>query len=153
VSTALTLALAALCFWQWQRESTLAAELGKSRDALVREETLAKNETARADAATARQLEALARAEELNRAREAERAELETLRRTAAERDALAAALGEAKALIRQANENTAKSNENARTASETITRLTAERDDLARRLNERTEAYNALVKRLEAER
>lgn len=152
VSTVLTLALAALCFWQWQKESNLMASLRQTRGALVRAEALAKEETSRADAAMTRHLEALARAEELNRAREVERAELETLRRAAAERDAFAAKLGEAKALIRQANENTAKANENARTATATITRLTAERDDLARRLNERTEAYNALVKRLEAQ-
>jgi hypothetical protein len=153
LSTVLTLGLAALCFWQWQKESTLANDLRQTRGALAVAETRARDETARADAATTRHLEALARAEELNRAREADRAELESLRKTAAERDALAAALEEAKALIRQANENTAKANENGRLASETITRLTAERDDLVRRLNERTEAYNALVKRLEAER
>lgn len=151
VSTVLTLALAGLCFWQWQKESNLTNELRQTRWALARAQAQAKDETARADAATTRHLEALARAEELNRARESERAELETLRRTAAERDALATALEEAKALIKQANEHTAKANENARTASETITRLTAERDDLARRLNERTEAYNALVKRVES--
>ena len=153
VSTVLTLALAGLCLWQWQKESNLTNELRQTQGDLARAESMAREETSRADAATARHLQTLARAEELNRARESERAELETLRRTAAERDALAAALEEAKALIKQANENTAKANENGRLASETITRLTAERDDLVRRLNERTEAYNTLVKRVEAER
>lgn len=148
LTTLLTLALAALCFWQWQRESSLAADLRQTRDALARAESLARTESARADSATARHIEAAARAEEARRAGQSEREELERLRRTAADRDALAAALEQANARILQANENIDKGNASARAAAGTIQRLAAERDDLARRLNERTEAYNALVKR-----
>ncbi|MFM7182963.1 MAG: hypothetical protein ACKO2G_16080 [Verrucomicrobiales bacterium] len=151
VSAVLTFGLAALCFWQWQKESGLNNELRQTKDALARAEARANAETTRADAATARQLEALARAEDMTRVWSAERGELERLRRIAAERDALAAAFEEAKARIRLANENINKANIGARASAESITRLTAERDDLARRLNERTEAYNALVKRVEA--
>ena len=152
VSTVLTLGLAVLCFWQWQRESSLTSELRQSRQALAAAESKAKDETNRADAATARHLETLARIEELNRVRQTDQAELEKLRRVDAERDALATAFEEAKSRIQQANDTIAKANENSKTASESITRLAAERDDLARRLNDRTEAYNALVKRLEGE-
>ena len=151
LSTVLTLGLASICFWQWQRDSILTTELRQTRDALMRAETLAKDETTRADAATTRQLEALARAEDLTRVWQAERGELENLRRSAAERDTLASALEEAKARLRLANKNMEKANANVRASAETIGRLTTERDDLARRLNERTEAYNALVKRIES--
>lgn len=153
VAAVLTLVLAGLCIRQWQREAVLRARVLAAEARATMAESTARENLRRADEMTTRHLDASARAEALTGQLADVRAEAEIMRQAAAERDAMAAAMEEARHRLRAAKDAINALNHAAGTRKETNDRLTAERDSLLRMLNDRTKAYNDLVKRMEAEK
>ncbi len=149
-SAVLTLAMGALCVWQWQRESSLHDRWQASETRAARAEEDAQSERTRADGLTQRHLEASARVEELNRTLADIRAQLTPLQKAAAERDTMAATLQQARQRLTTANQSITALNQNARAQKAALDQLAHERNSLARLLNERTQAYNDLVKKVE---
>ena len=149
LSGILTLALAVLCIWQWRQITDLARDGREAATNAERASREARDHRARADDLAGRNLAAEARVAELNVALADARASLAKLQDTVTKRNAMtAAALADARRRIETANERIGQANETARTQEAAINRLAAERDDLVRRLNERTRAYNDLIRK-----
>lgn len=156
---ALTLGLVGLSFWQWQeisraqelakeensRRLTTEAELAVAEDQVrsLSESLLESEQTAARSRAERDKLER-ASAMLLNELKGRNK-QIEAL---AAHFDEARGRLGAAQGLLEEATEiETAVAERD-----EIIRRLETERADLAKQLNERTNAYNALVKRVEAQ-
>ena len=147
----MTILLAAICVWQWQRETRIQRHCEVAIDRANRAEAMAAAEQQRADTQTSRNLDAAGRIEELNRAFATMHAELETLRQAAADREAMAESVARARAAIEDANKTIATHNAAVAGHNATVQQLQAERDELVRKLNDRTREYNTLVEKLRA--
>lgn len=167
ITLCLTAALAALCVWQWTRESRLTADLrDQTRRAIETEHALEetraqadrlRGENLRVTALLEQQSSHLAKAVEQAEALQDDASKHQKAR---AEADALRARLEEAAASVAQANQRIVEANDrilaqnqSVADANEIITRLTTERDEAVRLLNERTEEYNRLARSVEESR